>query len=77
MANYGAAEIAECLRDQLLVLVDVTDGPLPIVKGHEKVDTLSDISTDDIDVCGHMADFEVQTSNGRTFRVRVSETFHN
>ena len=73
-AQYGSAEVAESLRDTILQLVDVTDGPLPVIKDHRKVATVSDVSTEDIDVCGHMADFEVQTSDGRTFRVRVSET---
>lgn len=75
--SYGAGEVAECLRDTLLALVDVTDGPLPVVAAHQKVATVTDVSTDDIDVCGHMADFEVQTSDGRTFRVRLSETYRS
>lgn len=42
--------------------------------GDEFEATVTEVS-DDIDTLGHMSDFKIRTSDGRTFRIRVSEIF--
>jgi hypothetical protein len=43
-------------------------------EGHEFDARLSEVS-DDIDTLGSMSDFKIRTTDGRTFRIRVTETF--
>jgi len=75
MASYTQAQVAEALQTNLIEEIDVAGGPLPIVDvyGTEQAAQITDVSTDEIDTIGHMSDFEVRTSDGRTFRVRVTE----